>query len=686
MRRLALRSLVFAAFVLGCGSGAKPPFDEDGGTGDGGPLPFDPDADFVPTDATPNFSLTVVPPNPVLTYAGVPVTQQFQALYSGSPVTADWSLDNVTIGAISNTGLFTASGTAGGVATVTAQSGKNTGSTTVTVNLALTENPGNVPANIIAQLKGGGNADAQFRWLYPYNKTVFPRGLTGPTLQFGGAAIQQSWVHIETASKSLVYDGFFGAASPARIDLPAATWKTVTLSGGKNEAVTIGVTKISGGQVTGPVKETWSFAQAALKGTVYYNSYNSQLANGIGAVLKLKPGGNAQILSGGNGKCTVCHTVSADGSTMIASNNTYSTGAKYDLKNNASMSGQRNDHVYNFPAVYPDGSLALSTADDKIGGMWTGQTSHLYDVANGQQVAAPGFDGTVKYAGTPVFSPDGTKIAFNNQKSVATNAPSIANELTVMDFNVKTKTFSNLKMLASDVTTNLLGWPSFTPDAKFVVYDHHLGTQSGNGNGTNYGTWFQQRSKMDMADAATKTVYPLSMLGGHDGNTLYLPFGADDEKRDYEPNVLPLGAGGYFWVVFTSRRQYGNTINTVETGNYGDTARKKLWVSAIDLNPQPGTDPSHPAFYLPGQEVASGNMRAFWVLDPCKGDGQTCESGDECCGGYCRQINVDGGQQRVCVPPPGGCSNEFEKCTTAADCCDKTAQCINGHCAQPPPK
>jgi len=45
-----------------------------------------------------------------------------------------------------------------------------------------------------------------------------------------------------------------------------------------------------------------------------------------------------------------------------------------------------------------------------------------------------------------------------------------------------------------------------------------------------------------------------------------------------------------------------------------------------------------------------------------------------------------GGQQRVCVPPPGGCSQEFEKCTTASDCCDKTAQCINGHCAQPPPK
>ena len=371
MRRLALGSLVSVVtfVVFGCGGPNTPPFDDDGGGGaDSGITPFDPDANLNGNDANPNYALTVVPPNPVLTWSGMPVTQQFQALYAGSQVTADWSLDNVTIGSIDANGLFTASGTAGGVATVTAQSGKNTGSTTVTVNLVVTENPGNVPANIITQLKNGGNADAAFKWLYPYNKTVFPRGLTGPTMQFAGAAAQYSYVHIETASKSLVYDGFFGASTPTRIDLPAATWKMVTLSGGKNEAVTVSVTKMSNNQVTGPVKETWFFAQGALKGTVYYNSYNSTLANNIGAVLKLKPGGNAQILSGGNGKCTVCHTVSADGSTMLASNNNYSTGAKYDLKNNANMSGTRADRVYNFPAVYPDGTLAVSTADDKLGG------------------------------------------------------------------------------------------------------------------------------------------------------------------------------------------------------------------------------------------------------------------------------------------------------------------------------
>jgi hypothetical protein len=163
----------------------------------------------------------------------------------------------------------------------------------------------------------------------------------------------------------------------------------------------------------------------------------------------------------------------------------------------------------------------------------------------------------------------------------------------------------------------------------------------------------------------------------------------DDVQRDFEPTVLPLAVGGYYWVVFTSRRQYGNTINTVETGNYGDTTRKKLWVAAIDLNYTAGKDGSHPAFYLPGQEDVAGNMRGFWALPPCQQDGTSCTEGDECCNGFCRQVNgSDGGQVLTCVPPPSGCAHEYEKCVQDADCCGAQMgfRCINGYCAQPTAK
>ena len=159
----------------------------------------------------------------------------------------------------------------------------------------------------------------------------------------------------------------------------------------------------------------------------------------------------------------------------------------------------------------------------------------------------------------------------------------------------------------------------------------------------------------------------------------------------YEPTVNPVPSGGYAWVVFTSRRLYGNvaTINPFWSDpRYHDLSvaptPKKLWVAAIDLNAAPGTDPSHPAFYLPAQELLAGNSRGFWVVDPCHMDGTSCETGDECCGGFCRP--GDGGL--MCVAQAPGCAQEFEKCTVTADCCGKTQgiQCINGRCAAPGPK
>ena len=41
----------------------------------------------------------------------------------------------------------------------------------------------------------------------------------------------------------------------------------------------------------------------------------------------------------------------------------------------------------------------------------------------------------------------------------------------------------------------------------------------------------------------------------------YLPYGeAEEGHLNYEPTLLPVAVGGYYWVVFTSRRAFGNTI------------------------------------------------------------------------------------------------------------------------------
>ena len=92
----------------------------------------------------------------------------------------------------------------------------------------------------------------------------------------------------------------------------------------------------------------------------------------------------------------------------------------------------------------------------------------------------------------------------------------------------------------------------------------------------------------------------------------------------------------------------------------------------------PGQDPSHPAFWLPGQEIGNNNMRGEWALSPCKMLGDTCTAGYDCCGGFCRD---NGMGMLTCTDQSGGCSQIGETCKTAADCCDPQATCTGGFCA-----
>jgi hypothetical protein len=163
------------------------------------------------------------------------------------------------------------------------------------------------------------------------------------------------------------------------------------------------------------------------------------------------------------------------------------------------------------------------------------------------------------------------------------------------------------------------------------------------------------------------------------------------DVKAVEDAVARARSGGYAWVVFTSRRLYGNVATQdpflSDPRDYDPTTSattKKLWVAAIDLNAKPGTDPSHPAFYLPGQELLACNSRGYWVVDPCEQNGVTCLTGDQCCSGYCE--DVDGGF--VCGTPPPGCSSLSNKCMSTSDCCGamQGIQCIDGFCAQPTPQ
>jgi hypothetical protein len=700
--------------------------------GDSGVLPPSPEAGTI---------LLVSPAGSTLTVTGIGAmpTTKFTAVLQGTttPVAATWTVDSPLVGTIDANGVFTAGGQLGGVVTITAQTEDAHGATTLTVDLHVSEDPGDAGAGTISSLRDGGTADPAFAWLYPYDGTVFPRELAAPVLQWGGEPA--TFVRVHVKSSTLDYEAFYGASNPAQASFSAAAWTAITESAAPGDPLTIEATKVSASGVTGPVTETWTIAQGSLKGIVYYNTYDSPLNNGNGAVMRIQPGQDAQILLGG---CHVCHSVSANGATLLSmgayddpepdagppGNDPYfyKLGQSYDLTNDAGVMRAQPDPSFAFGALTPDGTKVLTCGAmagnfppnipglGQVGVVDGGsgdRPSRLMDPRDGGVLSAPGFDGVVTHALMPAFAPGGDAVVFNHYDEGA------GHSLAVMNFDPASNTFSNLVDVVDvsdagapdaggdgaavdagssdggDAEAGLppyvppyLGWPYFLPDSKTVVY-----------NTVDYGdyaTWNDYGGEPDhhgdlyVVDVPTKIVTPLDALNGFTGTTTYLPYGLAEAHLNYEPTVLPVAVGGYYWVVFTSRREYGNTITDSNPFENHPATRKKLWVAAIDINATPGIDPSHPAFYLSGQEALAGNMRGFWVLNPCVQNGTTCGSGDECCSGFCRQTTADGGPVLSCVPQPGGCAEEYEKCTTAANCCGAAQgyQCINGYCAQPSPK
>jgi hypothetical protein len=644
----------------------------------------------------------------------------------GAPVTSGitWSVDDTKIGSISGDGTFHANGYVGGVATITATIAKSSIAVELTVDVDITTNDGNVADADKTALVAGGSSDATYKFLYPYDGTVFPRGLASPLLQLAGTAATSTYTTI--ALPHFKYQQFSAGAARIQVKIPEPVWKGMTLTAGAADDVTLSVSKSAGGQVSGPATQTYRIAQASMKGIIYYNTYSSPLTNGTtmadkGGILRIKAGGTAEVVTRG---CRVCHAVSSKGSVLAAGfgyllppsanpspDQLAPAGREYQPKQSISYDVTPagvvtpratidNGILFPFAGLTPDGSKALSNG--LPAGAWptkimrgvystAGYKSQLLDTKTGMPIAASGL--TVNYVQTPSFSPDGTKVAFLNGDMLDNRV------LSTLDFDNATNTFSAPNILVQN-PNEAMAWPTFLPDNSGIVF--HAGNSFDSYEFTGGTTQSKpQFAEVRLVEVATKTVKKLEALNGrNDKGTLTLPYGETVEGRmNYEPNVLPVAVGGYYWVIFDSRRAFGNTIapgGMLEDAQdpWGSDAkpslRKKLWIAAIDVDHMSEPDPSHPAFYLPGQELEGGNMRAFAAMAPCQPDGGACESGSDCCGGFCRQTSAgaDGQPMLVCVPPPmNTCSQTDEACVTSDNCCNPKELCINARCTlRSPPK
>jgi hypothetical protein len=348
----------------------------------------------------------------------------------------------------------------------------------------------------------------------------------------------------------------------------------------------------------------------------------------------------------------------------------------------------------------------------------------------------------------PVISPDGKKLAYVNGDSDIDGGFSETGwrrGLTMLSLDAGTLGLSNKKRLLNNWNSSTAGmplkWPFFEGDSRSLLYvetdpnewcsaDANNGTCSsvtndtyasavcgatgslgvntnleracyqaayGSMSPTTRGFWPGRVFSID-TNAATpaNTRTELSQLNDAEDTA--------DADKAYQPTVLPFTAGGKRWVIFTSPRSYGNQFNQRGSGGTGtptdfSCGASMLWVSALDdRTAAAGDDRSHPAFFMPGQQVAKitatlhyVNERGYLVPSPCKSSGTSCSVDEECCGSSdspataaCRApVGWDpstGAPQKQCQALSGTCQNAGQSCATGNDCCNG-ASCINFVCS-----
>jgi hypothetical protein len=689
-------------------------------------------------------------------------TVTFTATLGGQPVSVAWSVDRGDIGSVdvgpAASTTFTPRGLTGGVVTVIAgfngmtvrrevnvqirgsQNGADTSSPKQAAQVAtsvgqLTQGggvggvggeglgPALNDATVVSALANPTAGAGNLALLYPYNGTVWPRGLPAPLLQWRWDTADADGIKIElsTDSGNFQWTGTFGrpailsttSGKFIRHPIPQDVWDAATnsaggrLANGTSDKLTMKLTVAKGATASGPITQTWIIAPARLSGTIYYNSYGTQLAKNYtgavggdgkfgGAVLRIRVGdAGPQLAAGSSGtsaNCRVCHSVAADGSRLVSPKE---GGASFSYA--ITPSGLTETPMTNyaeFPGITPDGMKALTSG------------ALLLQLPAGTALTSSGLTSVATSIGTPSFSPDGKLVAFNPMNTVA----GAKQKIIVMSYDGTNNAFSGAQTvvdLSAQAAETRPGWPAFLPDGKSLVY--HQQSAAGS-DGNNLGDLRTRKgAKAQLAWAAVGGAAPqvvkLDKLNGVGylpsvpgaaamnctGDGVQVgnldPTHANDVDYNYEPTVNPVASGGYVWVVFTSRRMYGSVaaippycsdprgVDLVQ-----NITPKKLWVAAIDVSGTPAADSSHPAFYLPGQELLAGNSRGFWVLDPCRADGASCESGDQCCNGYCQPNGAGGALVCSNTPPNAMCSMPQERCTNAGDCCDPSNLCVNGFC------
>jgi len=463
-----LGSLVWATACGVGGSGATIPNEASASDG-GSPGSFDNGL----TDGPPPKSLYFDPPTATVTVSGSGTVQASFTLKavdaSGSTylVTADSvAFDRPDLATITDGEpvVATAPSSAqlyGGTGTVHAifHGVEATAALTVVVHM-VAYGPGLGPTSpsvvaLNANNLGSDPAPAISPLLYPYDKTVWPLGMTSPLLMWNAPSAGDVY-RLHYAEKDFIFDGYYALSGlPGQMRLDQAVWNELTASNdaaNSTDPLTFALsrydtaTKVAYATST----QTWTIAPEPLSGAIYYWSA-SQNAAGVrrGHISRFQPGTGATPVPLNNGKCMGCHAVNAQGTVLVA-----------DIDDMSFTSDAGNTD----PSVEPYGNYSGTRP-------WAAfNISNVPNAPDAQASISPDLE-TNKFGADVALTPDGKYVVFGGPTQVATKGwnvtgPSIAGSKYISLAQVSNgQVIANSGLDEANLDPNMgIEMPAFSPD------------------------------------------------------------------------------------------------------------------------------------------------------------------------------------------------------------------------------
>lgn len=619
-------------------------------------------------------AVEITPADVVLTSVdGAEVTQDLKvsATYSDGTTTpysglVEWSIDDQRLGRIGERdGEFKGNGLVGGTATVTAKlDGVSVApaTTTLTIMLERTVMGSDVPADVANLFATGAVTDParEAEIVYPLENAVMPQNVYPADVQWIKGA--QDDIFRLTFSKDnlnvVAYIKHTGAGFGNHWLVDADQWRAMAQTNA-TAALTIKVDRYEAAtqEVISTPPVSMRFADAALSGSVYYWDIDAgrivRINDGSGTREEFMP---TPPISPSGEQCVGCHSVSNDGRYMVGRlGGGYNAGAVFDLTQDLSVANpptlypvSSSSAYWNFSTWSPDNTRLIVSGNE-----WALQGMKLVDPFTGVETIVTGLPGPGSTH--PAWSPDGGLLAYV-ENAGGFGGDNRTGDIAVLEV-LGNDTFGARSMIqAGNAIPNAspagvaASYPTWTPDSQWIAFAHGTGSRSESSQSALY---------MIKADG-TNLVRLDHASGGPD---------ADDT---FQPSFSPFHQGGYFWVTYLTRRDYGNA----EVGTKGRSLQQ-IWVSAVSDTPGQ-SDPSEVGYWLPGQNTASRNISAYWAPRACRMDGEGCAVGAECCSGECTPGPDD---VLVCSPPPPErCREISESCNQTADCCGTRVVCEANAC------